>query len=248
MGLSLLDSSTLFGDSLFAHLDLVVDGKEERVRFGVALEDVISEFVTESSARGEVLLDNVNKLFCAEFLLIENVTLLEKVNHFSDFKSNILFCAKKTGSSSGFTSFGLLLGTEVRKDNAKLLVVLCEDALTDFEVFVILSSLGLVLSGQRHKLVFEQILKLVRKSGQIRVICVLNSGGTDQCLKELTLQDNLGGVVNIFSLHIIILTLVVVFILFREVRVIVLLGGGCVFSTCFVTVHEIEFVNFSGSK
>jgi hypothetical protein len=106
---------------------------------------------------------------------------------------------------------GFLLSTEVLKNNAELFIVLLEDTLSNFEVFVIVNSLGLVLGGERHKLMLEKVLKLVGESREFRIVCVFNGSSSDQSFEELTLQNDFSSVVNIFSGDSVSSTLVLVF-------------------------------------
>jgi len=57
--------------------DFGVDGNEERVGLYVSSKVFVSKFVAKSLAGSEVLLNDLDEIFCLELLLIEDVTLLE---------------------------------------------------------------------------------------------------------------------------------------------------------------------------
>jgi hypothetical protein len=75
--------------------------------------------------------------------------------------------------------FGFLFSAEVLKNNAELFIILLEDTLSNFEVFVVISSLGLVLGGERYKLMLEKVLKLVGESREFSIVCVFNSSSSN---------------------------------------------------------------------
>jgi len=57
--------------------DFGVDGNEERVGLDISSKVFVSKFVAKSLAGSEVLLNDLDEIFCLELLLIEDVTLLE---------------------------------------------------------------------------------------------------------------------------------------------------------------------------
>lgn len=54
------------------------------------------QFVFEALTGCVVLLDDLNQLVGLQFLLVEDVALLEKVDNFGDIKGNVFFEAKES--------------------------------------------------------------------------------------------------------------------------------------------------------
>jgi hypothetical protein len=66
-----------FGITFLPRSNFSVDGNEKRVGLDMGSEVFVSKFVAQSLAGGEVFLNNFDKVFSLELLLIEDVTLLE---------------------------------------------------------------------------------------------------------------------------------------------------------------------------
>jgi len=118
-------------------------------------EFLSSKFVAQSLTGGEVFLYDLDELLSLELLLVKDVTLLEQVDNLSHIKGDVLLHAKE---SIGLRLLSLLLLAEILEHNAQLFVVLREDALSDLEVFVGVSSLCFVLGSKGHKLVLKEVL------------------------------------------------------------------------------------------
>ena len=92
------------------------------------------------------------------------------------------------------------------------------------------------------------MLQLLRESGELRVVCVLDSCSSDQSLEELTLEDDLGRVVDVFSGNIAVRITFILFF-FREIRVIVLLSSSSLVALRLSSsIHEIELANITSAK
>lgn len=93
-GFSFFDFCLSLSVSLLPSSDICVNGDEERVALNVGLELVLIEFITQSLSLGVILLNYLDEVFSLELLLIENVTLLEKVDELSHFESDVFLHAE----------------------------------------------------------------------------------------------------------------------------------------------------------
>ena len=112
--------------------------------------------------------------------------------------------------------------------------------------YFFLFSSSLVLSSEGHKFVFEQVIEFVRKGLQVAVIGVLDHGSADNCLEELSLEDNLGLRVDVFRLdpQLGVEISMPFILLFKVGTVLIFLFDG--FSKGVATVHIVEEVELAG--
>ena len=92
------------------------------------------------------------------------------------------------------------------------------------------------------------MLQLLRESGELRVVCVFDGCSSDQSLEELTLKDDFGSVVHVFSRYVAV-RVTFIFILFREVRVVVLLSSSSLVALRLSSsIYEVELASIVSAQ
>lgn len=92
------------------------------------------------------------------------------------------------------------------------------------------------------------MLELLGESRELGVVGVFDGSGSDQGLKELTLEDNFSRVVNVLSGDV-AGGVAIILIFFGEVRVVILLSSSSSVALGFASaVHKIEFTDVSCSE
>ena len=72
--------------------------------------------------------------------------------------------------------------------------------LEHYYTYVFFWRLGLVLASHRAQINVEEMVQFLGKRGQFSAVGELDAGSTDDSLKELSLQDDLGALMDVIRL------------------------------------------------
>lgn len=76
----------------------------------------------------------------------------------------------------------------------------CQAIRGRINAYLVFSVFSLVFASVRDQVLLEQSLKLLRESGELGVIGVLDRCSTDDCLEELPLENDLHLIVDVIGL------------------------------------------------
>ena len=126
--LDLLDFGLASGHALFPFLELAVDGKEKRVLSHVDVELILGELVLEARGGRVVTLNDGHDIFSVDMGIraVNQLGLLEQDEQVGDLERDVLAQAVRS----------MLPLREILENGAQLMIVLIEDRLTNFEVFL----------------------------------------------------------------------------------------------------------------